>query len=140
MHDDTETLEDTVVLRLTDGVHTVEGTAQVTVMPVNDNKPRLLKYMHTRARMQKHTNIHTRTNVYKYACIHTHGQKVTHAQTHMENHRDKFTCRNTELNTYAEIHLYKNTQAHTHTYKNTYVEKHPCTHSSFCSHTGSQST
>ncbi|XP_023809830.1 FRAS1-related extracellular matrix protein 1 isoform X2 [Oryzias latipes] len=43
MHDDTETLEDTVVLRLTDGVHTVEGTAQVTVMPVNDNKPRLLK-------------------------------------------------------------------------------------------------
>ncbi|RVE74139.1 hypothetical protein OJAV_G00038340 [Oryzias javanicus] len=43
MHDDTETLEDSVVLRLTDGIHTVEGTAQVTVMPVNDNKPRLLK-------------------------------------------------------------------------------------------------
>ncbi|KAM3619849.1 uncharacterized protein V6R79_014624 [Siganus canaliculatus] len=43
MHDDTETLKDTVVLRLTDGVHAVEGTAQVTVLPVNDEKPRLLK-------------------------------------------------------------------------------------------------
>ncbi|KAM6922004.1 FRAS1-related extracellular matrix protein 1b [Xenentodon cancila] len=42
MHDDTETLEDTMVLRLTDGVHTVEGTARVTVLPVNDNPPRLL--------------------------------------------------------------------------------------------------
>lgn len=51
MHDDTETLEDTVVLRLTDGIHTVEGTAQVTVMPVNDNKPRLLKYVHTRTHL-----------------------------------------------------------------------------------------
>ncbi|XP_028254832.1 FRAS1-related extracellular matrix protein 1b isoform X2 [Parambassis ranga] len=43
MHDDTETLKDAVALRLTDGVHTVEGTAQVTVLPVNDEKPRLLK-------------------------------------------------------------------------------------------------
>uniref|UniRef100_A0A3Q3MFJ2 Fras1 related extracellular matrix 1b n=1 Tax=Mastacembelus armatus TaxID=205130 RepID=A0A3Q3MFJ2_9TELE len=43
MHDDTETLEDTVALRLTDGVHTVQGTAQVTVLPVNDEKPRLLR-------------------------------------------------------------------------------------------------
>ncbi|XP_074492745.1 FRAS1-related extracellular matrix protein 1b isoform X1 [Sebastes fasciatus] len=43
MHDDTETLKDTVALRLTDGVHTVRGTAQVTVLPVNDEKPRLLK-------------------------------------------------------------------------------------------------
>uniref|UniRef100_A0A3Q3R891 FRAS1-related extracellular matrix protein N-terminal domain-containing protein n=1 Tax=Monopterus albus TaxID=43700 RepID=A0A3Q3R891_MONAL len=41
MHDDTETLKDTVVLQLTDGVHTVQGTAQVTVLPVNDEKPRL---------------------------------------------------------------------------------------------------
>lgn len=46
MHDDTETLKDAVTLRLTDGVHTVEGTAQVTVLPVNDEKPRLLKYTH----------------------------------------------------------------------------------------------
>uniref|UniRef100_A0A673C1D9 Fras1 related extracellular matrix 1b n=1 Tax=Sphaeramia orbicularis TaxID=375764 RepID=A0A673C1D9_9TELE len=43
MHDDTETLKDAVVLRLTDGVHTVQGTAQVTVLPVNDEKPRLIK-------------------------------------------------------------------------------------------------
>ncbi|XP_034438389.1 FRAS1-related extracellular matrix protein 1-like isoform X1 [Hippoglossus hippoglossus] len=43
MHDDTETLEDAVALQLTDGVHTVRGTAQVTVLPVNDEKPRLLK-------------------------------------------------------------------------------------------------
>ncbi|KAF1385246.1 hypothetical protein PFLUV_G00105740 [Perca fluviatilis] len=43
MHDDTETLKDAVALRLTDGVHTVRGTAQVTVLPVNDQKPRLLK-------------------------------------------------------------------------------------------------
>ncbi|KAG7514301.1 FRAS1-related extracellular matrix protein 1-like [Solea senegalensis] len=43
MHDDTETLEDAVALQLTDGVHTVRGTALVTVLPVNDEKPRLLK-------------------------------------------------------------------------------------------------
>uniref|UniRef100_A0A4W6CZB6 Fras1 related extracellular matrix 1b n=1 Tax=Lates calcarifer TaxID=8187 RepID=A0A4W6CZB6_LATCA len=43
MHDDTETLKDAVALQLTDGVHTVQGTAQVTVLPVNDEKPRLLK-------------------------------------------------------------------------------------------------
>ncbi|XP_060934047.1 LOW QUALITY PROTEIN: FRAS1-related extracellular matrix protein 1b [Limanda limanda] len=43
MHDDTETLEDAVALQLTDGVHTVRGTAQVTVLPLNDEKPRLLK-------------------------------------------------------------------------------------------------
>ncbi|XP_076010666.1 FRAS1-related extracellular matrix protein 1b isoform X2 [Genypterus blacodes] len=43
MHDDTETLKDVVVLQLTDGVHTVQGTAQVAVLPVNDEKPRMLK-------------------------------------------------------------------------------------------------
>ncbi|XP_038570885.1 FRAS1-related extracellular matrix protein 1b isoform X2 [Micropterus salmoides] len=43
MHDDTETLKDAVALRLTDGVHTVQGTAWVTVLPVNDETPRLLK-------------------------------------------------------------------------------------------------
>uniref|UniRef100_A0A3P9DC75 Fras1 related extracellular matrix 1b n=1 Tax=Maylandia zebra TaxID=106582 RepID=A0A3P9DC75_9CICH len=41
MHDDTETLKDAVALRLTDGVHAVEGTVQVTVLLVNDEKPRL---------------------------------------------------------------------------------------------------
>ncbi|XP_029005008.1 FRAS1-related extracellular matrix protein 1b [Betta splendens] len=43
MHDDTETLKDAVTLRLTDGVYTVQATAQVTVVQVNDEKPRLLK-------------------------------------------------------------------------------------------------
>ncbi|KAM8875399.1 FRAS1-related extracellular matrix protein 1b [Spinachia spinachia] len=43
MHDDTETLKDAVSLQLTDGVHTVQGTTWVTVLPVNDEKPRLLK-------------------------------------------------------------------------------------------------
>lgn len=47
MHDDTETLKDAVALRLTDGIHTVQGTAQVTVLPVNDEKPRLLRYTQT---------------------------------------------------------------------------------------------
>uniref|UniRef100_A0A3Q1AK86 FRAS1-related extracellular matrix protein N-terminal domain-containing protein n=1 Tax=Amphiprion ocellaris TaxID=80972 RepID=A0A3Q1AK86_AMPOC len=43
VHDDSETQKDVLVLRLTDGVHSVEGTIQVTVLPVNDDKPRLLK-------------------------------------------------------------------------------------------------
>uniref|UniRef100_A0A3Q1GPG1 Fras1 related extracellular matrix 1b n=1 Tax=Acanthochromis polyacanthus TaxID=80966 RepID=A0A3Q1GPG1_9TELE len=43
IHDDSETQKDVLVLRLTDGVHSVEGTIQVTVLPVNDDKPRLLK-------------------------------------------------------------------------------------------------
>lgn len=47
MHDDTETLKDAVALQLTDGVHTVQGTAQVTVLPVNDEKPQLIKYKHS---------------------------------------------------------------------------------------------
>ncbi|KAK1897253.1 FRAS1-related extracellular matrix protein 1 [Dissostichus eleginoides] len=43
MHDDTETLQDAVALRLTDGVHTVQGRARVTVLPLNDERPRLLR-------------------------------------------------------------------------------------------------
>ncbi|MEQ2274252.1 hypothetical protein XENORESO_017217, partial [Xenotaenia resolanae] len=41
-HDDTESLEDAVLLQLTDGVHSVQGMARVTVLPVNDNKPCLI--------------------------------------------------------------------------------------------------
>uniref|UniRef100_A0A3B5AP52 FRAS1-related extracellular matrix protein 1-like n=1 Tax=Stegastes partitus TaxID=144197 RepID=A0A3B5AP52_9TELE len=41
IHDDSETQEDVLVLQLTDGVHSVEGTAWVTVLPVNDDTPRL---------------------------------------------------------------------------------------------------
>ncbi|XP_061834466.1 FRAS1-related extracellular matrix protein 1b [Nerophis lumbriciformis] len=43
MHDDTETLKDVLTLRLTDGVHAVQGTSWVTVLPLNDHKPLLLK-------------------------------------------------------------------------------------------------
>uniref|UniRef100_A0A665VGY6 Fras1 related extracellular matrix 1b n=1 Tax=Echeneis naucrates TaxID=173247 RepID=A0A665VGY6_ECHNA len=43
MHDDTETLKDVMVLQLTDGVQTVQGTAHVTVLPVNDESPKLIK-------------------------------------------------------------------------------------------------
>lgn len=59
MHDDTETLKDAVTLRLTDGVHTVQGTAQVTVLPLNDEKPWLLKYTHS----------HTHTHVYSWSHV-----------------------------------------------------------------------
>ncbi|XP_034035201.1 FRAS1-related extracellular matrix protein 1b [Thalassophryne amazonica] len=43
VHDDTETLKDVVTLRLTDGIHNVQRTAQVTVLPVNDETPQLIK-------------------------------------------------------------------------------------------------
>ncbi|KAI4899055.1 hypothetical protein NFI96_009052 [Prochilodus magdalenae] len=43
MHDDTETLEDSFTMQLTDGRHTVQGTAWVRILPVNDEKPRMLK-------------------------------------------------------------------------------------------------
>ncbi|KAG5275412.1 hypothetical protein AALO_G00120010 [Alosa alosa] len=43
MHDDTETLQDAFTIQLTDGKHAVQGTAQVHILPVNDEKPRLLK-------------------------------------------------------------------------------------------------
>ena len=43
MHDDTETLQDSFTIQLTDGKHAVQGTAQVHILAVNDEKPRLLK-------------------------------------------------------------------------------------------------
>ncbi|KAG7327532.1 hypothetical protein KOW79_009138 [Hemibagrus wyckioides] len=43
MHDDTETREDTFTMQLTDGRHAVQGTAWVHILPVNDEKPRLIK-------------------------------------------------------------------------------------------------
>nr|XP_015211471.1 PREDICTED: FRAS1-related extracellular matrix protein 1-like [Lepisosteus oculatus] len=43
MHDDTETLKDSFAVQLTDGKHTVQGTVHVHIIPVNDEKPRLLK-------------------------------------------------------------------------------------------------
>ncbi|KAG9350815.1 hypothetical protein JZ751_024704 [Albula glossodonta] len=43
MQDDTETLKDAFTMQLTDGRHKVQGTAHVRILPVNDEKPRLLK-------------------------------------------------------------------------------------------------
>ncbi|XP_075901306.1 FRAS1-related extracellular matrix protein 1b isoform X1 [Nelusetta ayraudi] len=43
LHDDSETLTDAVALQLTDGHHSVQRSAKVTVLPVNDQEPRLLR-------------------------------------------------------------------------------------------------
>lgn len=43
MHNDTETREDTFTIQLTDGRHAVQGTAWVHILPVNDEKPQLIK-------------------------------------------------------------------------------------------------
>lgn len=45
-HDDSETLEDRLTLRLSDGVHSLSATAAIGVLPVDDHPPRLLKYAH----------------------------------------------------------------------------------------------
>ncbi|XP_051929938.1 FRAS1-related extracellular matrix protein 1b isoform X2 [Hippocampus zosterae] len=42
-HDDSETLEDRLSLRLSDGVHSLSASAVVSVLPVDDHPPRLLK-------------------------------------------------------------------------------------------------
>uniref|UniRef100_A0A8C7DFZ2 Fras1 related extracellular matrix 1b n=1 Tax=Oncorhynchus kisutch TaxID=8019 RepID=A0A8C7DFZ2_ONCKI len=44
MHDDTETLKDSFTVQLTDGRHTIQGTAHLRVLPVNDEKPRVFVY------------------------------------------------------------------------------------------------
>nr|XP_006002762.1 PREDICTED: FRAS1-related extracellular matrix protein 1-like [Latimeria chalumnae] len=43
MHDDTETLQDSFTIQLTDGRHTVQGTLYVHIMPINDEKPQLFR-------------------------------------------------------------------------------------------------
>lgn len=43
MHDDTETLQDAFSIQLTDGRQSVQETAQVHILPINDEKPRLLR-------------------------------------------------------------------------------------------------
>lgn len=55
MHDHSETLTDSISLQLTDGLHTVQRSAKVTVLPVNDQEPRLLRYTQT----HKHINTQT---------------------------------------------------------------------------------
>ncbi|XP_053105510.1 FRAS1-related extracellular matrix protein 1-like isoform X2 [Hemicordylus capensis] len=41
MHDDTESLEDSFTIQLTDGKHTVQGTLYIYITPVNDEIPHL---------------------------------------------------------------------------------------------------
>ncbi|XP_067846389.1 FRAS1-related extracellular matrix protein 1b isoform X2 [Heptranchias perlo] len=43
MHDDTETLKDSFTIQLADGKHTVHETVHVHIIPVNDEKPVVLK-------------------------------------------------------------------------------------------------
>ncbi|XP_014005100.2 FRAS1-related extracellular matrix protein 1 [Salmo salar] len=43
MQDDMENLKDSFTMQLTDGCHTVQGTTKIIVLPVNDEKPWLLK-------------------------------------------------------------------------------------------------
>ncbi|XP_028668320.1 FRAS1-related extracellular matrix protein 1b [Erpetoichthys calabaricus] len=43
VHDDTESLRDSFSIQVTDGKHTVQGTVNVHILPVNDEKPHLLK-------------------------------------------------------------------------------------------------
>ncbi|KAM4642173.1 FRAS1-related extracellular matrix protein 1-like [Discoglossus pictus] len=43
MHNDTETLQDSIGIQLTDGIHTVQKTLHVHVMPVNDESPHLIR-------------------------------------------------------------------------------------------------
>lgn len=52
LHDDSETLTDAVTLQLTDGRHSVQRSAKVTVLPINDQEPQLLRFTHT----QSHTH------------------------------------------------------------------------------------
>ncbi|XP_014826319.1 PREDICTED: FRAS1-related extracellular matrix protein 1-like [Poecilia mexicana] len=52
VHDDSDTLEDGVLLQLSDGVHSVGGGARVTVLPVNDNTPHLVRYAQGTSQIQ----------------------------------------------------------------------------------------
>lgn len=41
VHNDTESLEDSFTVQLTDGKRTVQGTLYIYIMPVNDEIPHL---------------------------------------------------------------------------------------------------
>ncbi|KAL1023166.1 hypothetical protein UPYG_G00037220 [Umbra pygmaea] len=43
LHDDTDTLQDSFTVRLTDGRYTIQETVLIRILPVNDEKPRLLR-------------------------------------------------------------------------------------------------
>ncbi|CAN0195455.1 unnamed protein product [Bubo scandiacus] len=45
MHNDTESLEDSFTMQLTDGKRTVQGTLYIYIMPVNDEIPHLSRSM-----------------------------------------------------------------------------------------------
>ncbi|XP_053806650.1 FRAS1-related extracellular matrix protein 2-like isoform X2 [Vidua chalybeata] len=45
MHNDTESLEDSFTMQLTDGKRTVQGTLYIYIMPVNDEIPHLSRNM-----------------------------------------------------------------------------------------------
>ncbi|XP_029473303.1 LOW QUALITY PROTEIN: FRAS1-related extracellular matrix protein 1-like [Rhinatrema bivittatum] len=43
MHDDTESVQDSFTIQLTDGRHVVQRTVHVCIMPVNDERPHLIR-------------------------------------------------------------------------------------------------
>lgn len=43
VHDDSDTTEDSFILRLTDGRHELDREVMVSVVPVNDEEPRLVR-------------------------------------------------------------------------------------------------
>lgn len=43
MHDDSENMEDSFTIRLTDGRHHLHRQVMVKVLPVNDEEPRVIR-------------------------------------------------------------------------------------------------
>lgn len=44
MHDDSENMEDSFMLQLTDGRHKLHRQVMVKVLPVNDEEPHIIRY------------------------------------------------------------------------------------------------
>lgn len=44
-HDDSEDVEDSFSIRLTDGKHQVDRRLRVEVLPVNDQVPRIIRFV-----------------------------------------------------------------------------------------------
>lgn len=45
-HDDSENMEDSFSIRLTDGKYQVDKQVMVEVLPVNDEEPRVIRLVH----------------------------------------------------------------------------------------------
>ncbi|XP_054371666.1 uncharacterized protein LOC129046756 [Molothrus ater] len=68
MHNDTESLEDSFTMQLTDGKRTVQGTLYIYIMPVNDEIPHLSRHkykMPPGARNQAHLQVYRGSSSHK---------------------------------------------------------------------------